>query len=117
MELWKRQRLNIDQYLKSQYFSRDAAEAAMRDFSILRRRINKWSRGTNDALSIYNLVHGIENEFEIVFIDHILATRFNADERNIYSSCLRMRGDTRMHGYNKEFFIQIQADVRKVRHG
>jgi hypothetical protein len=109
--------LNVDEYLKSQYFSRDAAEAAMRDFSILRRRINKWSRGTNDALSIYNLVHGIENEFEDVFIDHILKTRFNQDERNIYSSCLRMRGDTRMNFFNKEFFIQIQADLRRARHG
>ncbi|AKE44664.1 hypothetical protein AU106_gp033 [Sinorhizobium phage phiM9] len=109
--------MNVDQYLQSNYFSRDAAEAAMRDFSTLKRRVNKWNRGTNDALSIYNLIHGIENEFDHVFIDHILATRFNADERKIYGSCLRAKGDKRMKDYNHKFSLHLERDLWKAKFG
>lgn len=109
--------MDVEGYLDTKFLSRDQAEVAMKDFSTLKRRINKWTRGTNDALSIFNLIWGIENEFDRSFIEHILATRFGAEDRKIYSSCLRFRGDKRMSPYNVEFSKHLERDMWKVRFG
>ncbi|QIG69677.1 hypothetical protein EVB81_108 [Rhizobium phage RHph_I46] len=109
--------MDIEAYLKANYFSRDVAEKAMHDFSVLKRRLRKYGRGTNDAMSIYNLIVGLENEFESAFIDHILSTRFSVDERRIYSSCLRVKRDFRMKEFDSHFLVRLEKDYYRIRHG
>jgi hypothetical protein len=109
--------MDVNAYLSVKFFSRDAAEAAMHDFSILKRRLRKWHRGTNDAHSIFNIIWGLENTFEPDFVDHILTTRFSLEERRIYGSCLRAKGERRMKEYNHEFSIHLERDLWRIRHG
>ena len=108
--------LDIDLYLKNNFLCRESAEDAMRDFSIFKRRVNKWRRGTNGTHSIFNLVKGIEYEFEPEFIDHILATRFTSEERAIYQSCLRIEGKQRSVPHNIDFFVQLEKELWKAKH-
>ncbi|AIK68360.1 hypothetical protein P10VF_147 [Rhizobium phage vB_RleM_P10VF] len=109
--------MDVESYLARKYFSRDVAERAMQDFSTLKRRFRKYGRGTNDALSILNLIHGLENEFDPEFIDYILSTRFTVDERRIYCSCLRVKRDFRMKEFDTHFLARLEKDYYRVRHG
>lgn len=105
----------IEDYIRNTFFSREIAESAMHDFSTLRRRINKWKRGTSDAHSIFNLVLSIENRFEKKFIEHLMRTRFNREEREIYYSCLRKKGENVHEHFSVKFSENLEKDIWKAR--
>ena len=91
---------------------------ALHDFSVLRRRIRKHTRGTNDAYSILNIIIGIQNVFDEDLILELMNTRLNMDERKIYKASLRYaKRDVYGGDYDREFLRKLEEEFSAIRFG
>ena len=107
---------DLDRYLEENFPSRAYADKVFADFVTLLRRFRKYERGTSDAHVIYNMVAALENTFDREFIDYILKSRFNRDDRLKYNSCrvIRERGHIE---HDVSFRRKIEAEILKNRKG
>nr|CAI3971067.1 hypothetical protein ORM20_00013 [Ochrobactrum phage ORM_20] len=105
-----------DRYLDEKFPSRAYADKAFADFVTLLRRFRKYERGTSEAHVIYNMVAAIENTFDREFVDYVLRSRFNRDDRMKYNACRVIREGIHVE-HDVTFRKRVEIEILKNRKG